>query len=259
MAPSKRDEFLQLPVIAGYLKTWKAQGLLPKGFSPSLPSLIELGIQRFHFVAAIERCTPAWGELVVACRSMREAQLDRVHDDGTLLELPMLTASQVATVDWWLRMKHVDVPWMREWVTRAVHYLGYRLDARSTPDFVDMLYDEDEGGPPIPNPHEMAHRSRRFEWDEPGPMPRFERFEDFQERMTRRWKEAAAIFEDSQDLPRKTELHADRFARFQVGGETVQQICASSDSDIDERRVRSALKDFSDRIGLPRRTEGLPS
>ncbi|MEZ5289318.1 MAG: hypothetical protein R2712_31850 [Vicinamibacterales bacterium] len=171
-------------------------------------------------------------------------------------------ASSPAAVDAWLTTYRVDVPWMRDWATRAAR--GATQAAAEASAGV-RIYDVVFGLNVCPEPDMIAIRQQMvetglastaiFDWmrGERPPDPSVETKAAFLERMSAAWDLRAAWWLGEKPPARRRELarHAGWFVRVHVLGESVSELLAS-EPDLNRDTVNKALKTFGALIEIPR-------
>jgi hypothetical protein len=255
------------------IKQWQSDGIIARGSMPTTGHLVDMGVARYQFVLAIGRHTQAWNELVAWCRSMHTAGLDAGDDDGPA-GAPVFTVAQRSVVDLWVTTHRIDVPWIRAWTQKAVSALReffYELDA--DPEILQAAATDDDGicspadGPtvqtilfvdsgnlPIPRPTEAIEACASDMYYEIAPYPRLETLEQWLERAA----DAYAQRMNDADITGRASIkhvarNAERFARFQVGGEKVSEIFAGAHEE-DQRTIERAIAKFSELVEVPRRS-----
>ena len=180
-----RDRQPQLPAGSPrrpLLSEWQSLGLVRP--VDSLQRLFDIGMARGQFLSAIDTETAAFSELI--------AQFERLKADGDECWVDADDGSTsgpsrglLSPFDTWVVRYRIDVPWVREWLGRAIGAVG---DYSSVEAILD---DEAEEGGPVPDPRHVLKAlgvSKRFEdwdlWGEPPPHPLMETREQFIARMS---------------------------------------------------------------------------
>lgn len=254
-------EYRKRPFDQKLVELWQARDLVPAGTLDTLPWLIDLGLSRHAFLLAVADHTPAWAELVSACRELAASDMDVHSNEQENEEGPWLTPQQTLVGKLWLRAHHLDVPWMQEWTWRAMYLLRFLIrHFGSEVITIDSVLHAEEGGFPVPDPYDVADASRAFEWkdSEPPPSPHLESLEVFLDRMRESFRSREqALKDDGLTARRSTAKHAEWFARFQVGKERVAHIIKRA--DVTRQAFDEAVPRFSERIALPMRRSGTVS
>jgi hypothetical protein len=173
-----------------------------------------------------------------------------------------LAPAQTALIDAWLFSKHLDVPWMREWATRAVVLASEYLHSQRVKSFgLDAILTDKRGQPEPAYDRTLiaTYGSDVFdEWrDDELPPQLGETWNAFRDRMKQSYKRRVDVVGGRLTTKRKLgeqfAQHSSWLARIHVSREPLTAIL-HDDPDLERSTVLKALKSFRALIELPSET-----
>lgn len=213
-------------VFDGLIQLYRKAGVLAREVH-DVGELLDLAAGRGAFIRALGT-TPAWPALVGALR-----------DD---------------TLPAWYAAYRLDVPWIREWLSRAWPIIA-AAPVATVPHIDVVLFGADDGCAPRPDTigllAALAMVDPLDEWtaDEVPPMPALETKARFQARMAAAWDRRAAALGGATPRKRAIHEHAAWCAHFMAGA-TIDGILVESPA-LDRSTVLKAITSFAAFVELP--------